>query len=66
MNITVNGQNKEYPELLTLIQLLDTLELAIDRVVVELNRNILTADKLADIRLKDGDKLELIQFVGGG
>ena len=66
MNITVNGQNRNYPEQLTLMQLLETLELAIDRVVVELNRDILATDKLADIRLKDGDNLELIQFVGGG
>ena len=66
MNITVNGQNKNYPEQLTLMQLLETLELAPDRVVVELNRDILATDKLADIRLKDGDNLELIQFVGGG
>ncbi|MCD6268648.1 MAG: MoaD/ThiS family protein, partial [Deltaproteobacteria bacterium] len=30
------------------------------------NREILIADKYVDIQLKDGDTLEIIQFVGGG
>ncbi|HEY5673008.1 MAG TPA: sulfur carrier protein ThiS [Malonomonas sp.] len=66
MNLQINGQNREYPSPLTIVQLLDQLDLAIERVVVELNREILTADKLADTQLTDGDTLELIQFVGGG
>ena len=66
MLLQINGQNRECPAPLNIVQLLQHLELAAERVVVELNREILTAEKLADIQLKDGDKLELIQFVGGG
>ncbi len=66
MLLQINGRNRECPSPLNIIQLLGQLELAPERVVVELNREILTADKLAEIQLKDGDTLELIQFVGGG
>jgi len=66
MLLQINGQNREYPAPLNIVQLLAHLQLATERVVVELNREILTADKLADTQLKDGDTLELIQFVGGG
>jgi len=66
MNLCVNGQNRDYPAALNVGQLLATLELNRDQVVVELNREILIADKYVDIQLKDGDTLEIIQFVGGG
>jgi thiamine biosynthesis protein ThiS len=37
-----------------------------DRVAVELNRDIVTRDRWADTALNDGDKLEMVHFVGGG
>lgn len=66
MNLSINGKIKDYPEQLNIVQLLELLELSPERVVVELNREILTADKHAETQLKDSDTLELIQFVGGG
>ena len=66
MNLSINGKIKDYPEQLNIVQLLELLELSPERVVVELNREILTADKHAETQLKNSDTLELIQFVGGG
>ncbi len=66
MDLCINGQQKQYSEPLSIVQLLEQLELTPERVVVELNREILTAEKRADIQLHNGDTLELIQFVGGG
>jgi len=66
MNLTVNGQCKNFPAPLNVAQLLSQLELNLEQVVVELNREILTADKYVDIELQDDDTLEVIQFVGGG
>ena len=66
MYLSVNGQSREFPQPLNVGQLLEHLELKPERVVVELNREILTVDRHADIQLQDGDSLELIQFVGGG
>jgi len=65
MTLIINGQQRNFEEQLTIHQLLDKLELTADRVVIELNREILTATA-HDTQLKDGDTLEIIQFVGGG
>ncbi len=66
MQLCINGQLCEQTEQLTISKLLEELQLEPKRVVVELNRKILTADTHAATILKDGDSLELIQFVGGG
>jgi sulfur carrier protein len=37
-----------------------------DRVAVELNRDIVPRDRWPETNLKDGDRLEVVHFVGGG
>ncbi len=66
MQLTINGQKKEFSTPITVQQLLTQLGLSAERVVVELNRNILTAEKHPETELKSGDSIELVQFVGGG
>lgn len=66
MLLWINGQQRECPEPINIVQLLTHLELPAGRVVVELNQEIVTTDNHSDIQLQDGDTLELIQFVGGG
>lgn len=66
MKITINGETKEYPEQLTVQLLLQRLKLQSDRVVVEINRTILAPAAHHDTELKNGDIIELVQFVGGG
>lgn len=65
MQLNVNGQLRDFPEPLTISQLLQQLALVPERVVIELNNEILTAEDYSTL-LKNGDALELIQFVGGG
>lgn len=65
MQLNINGQLREFTEPMTISQLLLQLELTPERVVIELNKEILTADA-HNTPLKNGDALELIQFVGGG
>ncbi len=66
MKLIINGKTKEYQESLTVQQLLQKLNLSPDRVVVELNRQILSPDIHVKTQLKSGDTVELVQFVGGG
>ena len=66
MKVTINGEQKEYPDQLTVRGLLQHLNLRPERVVVELNRTILSPDTHDDRELKTGDIIELVQFVGGG
>lgn len=37
-----------------------------DRVAVELNRDIVPRDRWPETRLNEGDRLEVVHFVGGG
>lgn len=66
MQLTINGEVKNYQESLTVQQLLEELNLSPERVVVELNRNILSPDMHIRTELKPEDTIELVQFVGGG
>ena len=66
MTIQVNGQAREIPEDLTVSHLLETLKVAPERVVVELNLTILKRAQHPRTVLKEGDQVELVQFVGGG
>jgi sulfur carrier protein len=66
MKLTINGEEKQFDTLSSLAALIDHLGIKGDRVAVELNRNIVSRPKWADTTLHDGDKLEIVHFVGGG
>lgn len=66
MNLHVNGENYQSDTGLTIGQLLNQLDLQAGRVVLELNQNILNNTDNLNTELQEGDKLEIIQFVGGG
>ena len=66
MKIRVNGEEKEIADGLNVARLLDELQIRPARVVVELNRNIVSRETHASTQLKDGDTLEIVHFVGGG
>ncbi len=50
----------------TLTALVERLNMKSDRVAVELNRDIAPRDRWPRTFLKDGDRLEIVHFVGGG
>lgn len=66
MKIVINGEEEEVLEGLTVSALLDSLGIKKERVAVELNLDIVPKAKFAETALKDGDKLEIVSFVGGG
>ncbi len=66
MRLKINGKERQFPEPLGLDELLGQLGVEQQGLVVELNREILPLERYSEIELKDGDTLELIQFVGGG
>jgi len=66
MNIQLNGKNKEVNNNCNLFELLQTLNVNLDYLAVELNGSIVDSDKYKQIELKEGDKLEVVSFVGGG
>ncbi|MFA5517591.1 MAG: sulfur carrier protein ThiS [Desulfuromonadales bacterium] len=66
MTITVNGQPRELPATATVQDLLESLRMDPARVAVEHNRAIVPKVRFAETALGDGDRLEIVQFVGGG
>ena len=66
MELVVNGEKRELTEGATVSQLLQRLQIASERVVVELNLTILKRVELPRTVLQEGDQVEIVQFVGGG
>ena len=68
MKLHINGEEKTFDSAgqFTLATLVESLGMKPDRVAIELNRDIVPRDRWAETKLKDGDKLEVVHFVGGG
>jgi len=71
MKVHINGEERNFPDQatpapFTLAALIESLAMKPDRVAVELNRDIVPRDRWPDTMLKDGDRLEIVHFVGGG
>jgi len=66
ISITVNGEARLVHSGRTLRALLDDLALPPERVAVECNRKILRREAFSEVILEPGDRLEIVQFVGGG
>ena len=66
LRITLNGEPYEIDEPITVADLL--LQLSIDprRVAVEHNLSILKRQLFADTLVHNGDRIEIVNFVGGG
>ncbi len=66
ITIRLNGEPYTLEGDARLVVLLDRLNLRRGRVAVELNREIVPKAEYQNIILKEGDQLEVINFVGGG
>jgi sulfur carrier protein len=69
MKLKINGEERDFDvssALFTLSALVEKLGMKADRVAVELNRDIVPRDRWSETPLKDGDRLEVVHFVGGG
>ncbi len=66
MVLTINGEERTFAALPNLAALVEQLGMKSDRVAVELNRDIVPRTRWSETPLKDGDRLEIVHFVGGG
>ena len=66
MHVMVNGESRTVPDGTNVAQLLETLQVAPERVVVEVNLTILKRAQLPGTILKAGDRVEIVHFIGGG
>lgn len=66
MTLQINGEPRQFAAEMTLAALVEQLGMKADRVAVELNREIVPRDRWSATGLHDGDRLEIVHFVGGG
>lgn len=69
MKLILNGRDREFSGLDSdpkLSHLIELLQLKPDRIAIERNGEIVPRTTWAQVSLNDGDKLEVVQFVGGG
>ena len=66
MQILVNGERRDAALGTTVADLLRELEIRADRVAVEVNLEVLDRQEFSQRGLREGDRIEIISFMGGG
>lgn len=66
MNVYVNGQEATVPDECNIVELLNLRDLDSEKVVVEKNEVVISSKDFADEYLSADDRIEILQFVGGG
>lgn len=66
LHIQVNGESQELPDGLSLEDLVQRLSLPATRIAIELNKSVARRADWARTILAEGDRVEIVHFVGGG
>jgi sulfur carrier protein len=66
VQIRLNGEAQEVEEGTTLLGLVEQLSLAPERLALELNREVVRRADWPSVQLSEGDRVEIVHFVGGG
>lgn len=66
MTIILNGEKKDIPSGLTVRALLEHLDIKPERVAVEINEEIVRKATYAEVPVRENDRVEVVQFMGGG
>lgn len=66
MKITINGELREIPDGLSVVALLQHLDMTAERVAIERNLDILPRAKWQETAVQSGDRFEIVHLVGGG
>ncbi|VVO44020.1 sulfur carrier protein ThiS [Pseudomonas fluorescens] len=66
IEVEINGVARLLPAGISLAQLLITLELQERRLAIEYNLDVVPRSEYAELRLQQGDRLEIVHAIGGG
>lgn len=66
MKLIVNGEEKRFDEGVTLAQVIEKLGIADKVMAAAVNMEVVKKEKWSSFVPKEGDKIELLHFVGGG
>ena len=66
IKIKENGKNKTIIYQLTIAKLMKDLKIPLNKVAIEINKEIVNKKKINKIKLKEKDVIEIVHFIGGG
>ena len=66
IKINVNGKKAFLKDKETLLRLIQDMNIPLNKVAIELNKEIVNKKKLNNIKLSNNDKVEIVHFIGGG
>ena len=66
INISVNGKQIQVIPKFSVRNLITKLKLPLNKIAIELNKKIIDKKKISRINLQNGDKIEIVHFIGGG
>ena len=66
IELQINGEPHRVPADCTVAGLLESLDLGGKRVAVALNRDVVIRSRYAEVELGSGDRIEILEAVGGG
>ncbi len=66
MRFVLNGEAREGRDGMALTELIEELDLAYKRLAVEINEEVVPKAAYQDTHINDGDRIEIVSFVGGG
>ena len=66
IKIILNGKSRSLQKSISVYDLTRSLKLSIDKVAIELNKEIINKKMIKNLYLKNNDKIEIVHFIGGG
>jgi thiazole synthase len=66
LRVTINGEERKFETAVSIDRLLGELGLEPAKIAVERNLEIVPRSQYRDITVADGDRLEIVHFIGGG
>ena len=66
IKVLLNGETREVPPEIGLDHLLELFSLPSQRIAIELNKSVIRRTDWSQTIISDGDKIEVVHFVGGG
>ena len=66
MELIINGTARQCAEGISVKQLMEELKLSSAGVAIERNLEIVPRSQYGDVRLNEGDAIEIVSFIGGG
>ena len=66
IKIILNGKTRSLQKTTSVYDLMRSLKISINKVAIELNKEIINKKKIKNLYLKNKDKIEIVHFIGGG